>query len=90
LTVKPGAYPAGDYMRSPHIHFDVAGRYDRLVTQMYFPGDPLLKQDQILAQDLLYHKGDFPASIFGKLQPGARAVEPGATLCLFDIVLYDG
>jgi protocatechuate 3,4-dioxygenase beta subunit len=91
LTVKPGAYPSGGgYMRSPHIHFDVAGRYDRLVTQMYFPGDPLLKQDRILAQDLLYENGRFPDSIFGKLDPAAKAVEADATLCRFDIVLRDG
>ena len=35
------AYPAGAFMRPAHIHFDVAGKLDRLVTQMYFPDDPL-------------------------------------------------
>jgi protocatechuate 3,4-dioxygenase beta subunit len=90
LTVKPGAYPSGDYLRSPHIHFDVSGKYDRLITQMYFPGDPLLKQDRRLAQDLLGYKGVMPDQIFGRLRPGASTADPGATLCLFDIVLGDG
>ncbi len=40
-TIKPSAYPAGAFMRPAHIHFDVTGKLDRLVTQMYFPDDPL-------------------------------------------------
>ena len=48
-TVKPGAYPAGpDWMRPPHIHFEVHGRFERLVTQMYFPGEPLNASDRLL------------------------------------------
>lgn len=48
-TIKPGAYPAfdGDWMRAPHIHFDVRGRFDRKITQMYFPNEPLNSQDRI-------------------------------------------
>ena len=46
VTVKPGAYPWGNHhnaWRPAHIHFSVFGRAfaQRLVTQMYFPGDPL-------------------------------------------------
>ena len=52
-TVKPGAYPvpaSGGWWRPPHIHFSVFGRIwlSRLVSQMYFPGDPLNDQDRIL------------------------------------------
>jgi protocatechuate 3,4-dioxygenase beta subunit len=48
-TVKPGAYPAGpDWMRPPHIHFEIQGRFERLVTQMYFPGEPLNACDRLL------------------------------------------
>jgi protocatechuate 3,4-dioxygenase beta subunit len=52
VTVKPGAYPwANDHnaWRPAHIHFSVFGPtvMDRLVTQMYFPGDPLLERDPI-------------------------------------------
>ncbi len=51
-TVKPGAYPWGNHTnawRPAHIHFSLFGGafVDRLVTQMYFPGDPLLDLDPI-------------------------------------------
>lgn len=35
-------------MRAPHIHFDVLGRTNRLVTQMYFAGEPLNDTDRFL------------------------------------------
>jgi len=52
ITVKPGAYPwANDRnaWRSAHIHFSLFGHafLSRLVTQMYFPGDPLQAFDPI-------------------------------------------
>jgi protocatechuate 3,4-dioxygenase beta subunit len=52
VTVRPGAYPWGNHhnaWRPAHIHFSVFGRAftQRLVTQMYFEGDPLLGQDPI-------------------------------------------
>jgi protocatechuate 3,4-dioxygenase beta subunit len=48
-TVKPGAYPAGpDWIRPPHVHFEVHGQFERLVTQMYFPGEPLNVSDRLL------------------------------------------
>ncbi|MGH6815526.1 MAG: protocatechuate 3,4-dioxygenase subunit beta, partial [Hyphomicrobiaceae bacterium] len=52
LTVKPGAYPWGNHhnaWRPQHIHFSLFGPSfaTRLVTQMYFPGDPLLALDPI-------------------------------------------
>ncbi len=51
-TIQPGAYPWGNHdnaWRPAHIHFSVFGRAftQRLVTQMYFPGDPLLPYDPI-------------------------------------------
>ena len=51
-TVKPGAYPWGNHSnawRPNHIHFSLFGPCfaTRLVTQMYFPGDPLLDLDPI-------------------------------------------
>lgn len=49
LTVKPGAYPIGPGMaRTPHIHFEIAGREDRLTTQMYFPGEAMNESDILL------------------------------------------
>jgi len=52
VTVKPGAYPWNNHdnaWRPAHIHFSLFGRAftQRLVTQMYFPGDPLFGQDPI-------------------------------------------
>jgi protocatechuate 3,4-dioxygenase beta subunit len=52
ITVKPGAYPWGNHenaWRPAHIHFSVFGHAftQRLVTQMYFPGDPLFRFDPI-------------------------------------------
>src|SRR5882757_6222511 len=48
-TIKPAGYPAGpNRMRPAHIHFQVSGRQDRLVTQMYFEGDPYNDTDPFL------------------------------------------
>ena len=52
VTIAPGAYPWGNHYnawRPAHIHFSLFGRAftQRLVTQMYFPGDPLLPLDPI-------------------------------------------
>jgi protocatechuate 3,4-dioxygenase, beta subunit len=52
VTVKPGAYPWANHdnaWRPAHIHFSIFGRLftQRLVTQMYFPGDPLFEFDPI-------------------------------------------
>jgi protocatechuate 3,4-dioxygenase beta subunit len=72
VTVRPGPYPA-PYTptqmgwRAAHIHFSLfgAGFSSRLITQMYFEGDPLLRQDRIYngipdarARDLLVAKLD--------------------------------
>jgi protocatechuate 3,4-dioxygenase beta subunit len=50
LTIKPGAYPWRNHYnawRPAHVHFSLfgLGLVQRLVTQMYFPGDPLLEYD---------------------------------------------
>ena len=52
VTIKPGAYPWGNHpnaWRPAHIHFSLFGRAfsQRLVTQMYFPDDPLFPYDPI-------------------------------------------
>ncbi len=51
-TIKPGAYPWGNHFnawRPAHIHFSLFGPafVTRLVTQMYFPEDPLFAFDPI-------------------------------------------
>jgi protocatechuate 3,4-dioxygenase beta subunit len=52
ISIKPGAYPWGNHdnaWRPNHIHFSLfgSGFAQRLITQMYFPGDPLLALDPI-------------------------------------------
>jgi protocatechuate 3,4-dioxygenase, beta subunit len=53
VTIKPGAYPWQNHenaWRPAHVHFSIFGPQigSRLVTQMYFPGDPLMRLDPIL------------------------------------------
>lgn len=52
-TIKPAAYAvpdSGGWWRPPHVHFSVWGRVwlSRLVTQMFFPGEPLNEHDAVL------------------------------------------
>jgi protocatechuate 3,4-dioxygenase beta subunit len=52
VTIKPGPYPWGNHSkawRPAHIHFSLFGNVyaQRLVTQMYFPSDPLFEYDPI-------------------------------------------
>lgn len=72
-TIKPGAYPWGNHpnaWRPNHIHFSLFGANitNRLVTQMYFPGDPLLAHDPIFlsvppkGRDLLVSQFDLYAA----------------------------
>ncbi|CAN5305933.1 protocatechuate 3,4-dioxygenase subunit beta [soil metagenome] len=53
MTIKPGAYPWGNHAnawRPQHIHLSLFGEHfaSRLVTQMYFPGDPLMQYDPMV------------------------------------------
>jgi protocatechuate 3,4-dioxygenase, beta subunit len=53
VTIRPGAYPWRNHpnaWRPAHIHFSLfgAGFLSRLITQMYFPGDPLMPIDPVL------------------------------------------
>ena len=53
VTIKPGAYPWRNHhnaWRPAHIHFSLFGPalVSRLVTQMYFPNDPLIPLDPII------------------------------------------
>jgi protocatechuate 3,4-dioxygenase, beta subunit len=75
VTVKPGAYPWGNHpnaWRPAHIHFSLVGRAftQRLVTQMYFPGDPLFEFDPIFnsvrdprARDSLISRFDLETTV---------------------------
>jgi protocatechuate 3,4-dioxygenase beta subunit len=47
-SVKPKDYDTPIGRRTPHIHFDIRGHRERLVTQMYFPNEPLNDGDFLL------------------------------------------
>jgi protocatechuate 3,4-dioxygenase, beta subunit len=75
VTVRPGAYPWRNHhnaWRPAHIHFSLFGEAfaQRLVTQMYFPGDPLFPQDPIFnavpderARERLISRFDLEATV---------------------------
>lgn len=85
-TVKPGPYPGqgGARMRAPHLHFDIQGRFDRKVTQMFFPNDPLNGQDRLFL--------DVPRDRETLIATIGRSSEsdPGELLMTWDITLASG
>jgi protocatechuate 3,4-dioxygenase beta subunit len=74
VTIKPGAYPWRNHYnawRPAHIHFSLFGPsfLSRVITQMYFPGDPLFRYDPIFqsitdkrARDRLVSRFDIDAT----------------------------
>jgi protocatechuate 3,4-dioxygenase, beta subunit len=84
-TVKPAAYPAGpNLMRPAHIHFQVTGQQDRLVTQMYFEGDQYNSTDPFL------NSAGRKQLLLTKIVDSTPDLEPGSKMVMFDIVLYKG
>ena len=85
-TIKPGAYPAADgsWTRAPHIHFDVTGRANQFVTQMYFKGEPLNNTDRFL------QSAGNPQMLVAKLLPPTKDFEPDSLVVNWDIVLLSG
>ncbi len=85
-SIKPAAYPNHGYdnwIRPPHIHYSIfaAGVMQRLITQLYFPGEKLNEIDPIMngIEDL-----DARASLIARELP----IEPDGALAFeFDIVL---
>jgi protocatechuate 3,4-dioxygenase beta subunit len=75
VSIKPGAYPWRNHYnawRPAHIHFSLFGTsfLSRMVTQMYFPGDPLIPLDPVLhsisdekARERLISKFDIETTI---------------------------
>jgi len=78
-TIKPLHYPAAPGMIRPaHIHFDVRGKHDELISQMYFEGDPYIPKDRFLQSAL------DPEALIVKLLPSTE--EPDFMVAEFDIV----
>jgi protocatechuate 3,4-dioxygenase, beta subunit len=84
-TIKPGRYPTpeGD-IRPPHIHLTVEGRFDRLVTQLYFAGEPENQTDRWL------NAAPRPERLIVALQAPAPHLESHALVAHFDVVLASG
>jgi protocatechuate 3,4-dioxygenase beta subunit len=84
-TVKPGAYPASPTStRPPHIHFDVKGRINRLVTQMYFEGEALNDKDEIL------QRASRKEGLIARYGAPSGQQEPNAFVAVWNIVLRAG
>jgi protocatechuate 3,4-dioxygenase beta subunit len=88
-TIKPGAYPFNPAnptaWRAPHVHFDVTGRTSRVITQMYFPGEPLNDKDFYLQSTRANKEG-----LIAKVLPPTADVEPESLVVVWDIVLDKG
>jgi protocatechuate 3,4-dioxygenase, beta subunit len=91
LTIRPPPYKASAFMRAPHIHFDVAGVQQRLITQMYFKvEEALMRQDKVLMTDMGRYDSPFPDHIFGQPAKAPAVLQPGAPHYSFDVVLSGG
>lgn len=86
-TVKPAPYPGlTTAWRTPHIHFDVSGKFDRVVTQMFFPGEPLNAQDRSFNSMSSAYRELSTA----KLLPPTRDVDASSIIAVYDLVLRSG
>lgn len=84
-TVKPGAYATGpDTMRPSHIHFEVLGKRERLITQLYFQGDPHQATDRWLQSSRRQE------TIVMPMLDWVAGMDEGSKRVNFDIVLMHG
>lgn len=85
-TIKPGEYPiSATEVRTPHIHFEIEGKTNRITTQMFFPNEPLNDKDTFL-QNLFFDK----SSLIAKLLPTTKEIPSGEILLGWDIILMNG
>ncbi len=89
-TIKPGAYPISPTaQRPPHIHFDVEGKANRLVSQMFFPNEPLNEKDSLFL-DLRSQSEKTAAACLAQTMPPTKEIEKDALLLNWDVVLING
>jgi protocatechuate 3,4-dioxygenase, beta subunit len=67
-TLLPGAYRARGTQRARHLHVQISGRFDRLVTQVFLPDDALRHEDH------WYRAAARPESLLARIEPRAGAV----------------
>jgi protocatechuate 3,4-dioxygenase beta subunit len=82
-SIKPKDYDTPIGRRTPHIHYDIRGHRERLVTQMYFPGEPLNDSDF-----LLKNASPRESVIAEAIDP--LSGDPGATAYRWTVVLGVG
>jgi protocatechuate 3,4-dioxygenase beta subunit len=86
-TIKPGPYPAPIVgMRAPHIHFEIEAKYDRLITQMFFPGETLNGQDAFYQ----FLKPAQREAVLAKPTSLPERAEPGALAFVWNVTLISG
>lgn len=88
-TVKPAPYSLPfllSSMRTPHIHFEVLGKIDRVVTQMFFPNEPLNAQDGLFGR----LPAGYKEGVIAKILPPTKELEPDSIVAVWDIVLLKG
>ncbi len=89
-TIKPGPYPASPtWQRPPHIHMDVEGKANRLVSQMFFPDEPLNEKDSLFLEIRGRSEKNAAAVVAQKIPP-TKEIEKGAMLLNWDVVLING
>ena len=81
-TINPGAYDT----RTRHIHFDVKGRNTRLITQMYFEGEPLNDNDPLLK----VRSAEAKKTLISRTVAPTGTQERDALVVAWDIVLAYG
>ena len=69
----------------PHIHFDVVGKSNRVITQMYFPGDQFLEKDSVVAI-----AEENARLLIADMRPPTPDLEPDSLLANWNIVLENG
>lgn len=85
-TIKPGPYPVDAVLtRAPHLHFNVTGRVDQRVTQMFFADEPLNDQDFVL-QGAPRNRD----RLIARLLPPPPEEDPTSRLVRWDIVVPTG
>ncbi len=86
-TIVPGSYPIlPNWSRAPHIHFQVTGRRDRAITQMWFPDQALNDQDRLFTRFPLVAR----AMMTCKLLAPSGSMEPKSKVAGFNLVIPNG
>lgn len=89
-SIKPGSYPISPTeQRTPHIHVEVEGKANRLVSQMFFPDEALNEKDALFLE-LKKQSEKAAVAVIAQKMPPIKEIENGATLFNWDIVLIDG